>query len=202
MSKIAPNQSLPAAYFDEVYSESPDPWGFATREYEQNKYQDTLAHLPRAQYTRTLEIGCSIGVLTAQLSSRTEELLAIDISELPLQSARARCAELSGVSFQRMAFPHEVPSTSFDLIMVSEVAYYWGGTDLSLAQQQLLQLLRPGGDLMLVHWLPFVTDYPYTGDEVHDSFTTFAAAHALDHIGSKREPLYRMDIFRRSGVVT
>ena len=192
------DQSLPADYFDKVYADSTDPWGFATREYEQNKYQDTLAHVPKAKYERTLEIGCSIGVLSAQLAHRTDALLAIDISEKPLVTARERCADLPGVIFQKMQFPHAVPDGQFDLIVVSEVAYYWGGPDLGIAQERLHDLLMPGGDLILVHWLPFVDDYPYTGDEVHDSFAAFANTKNWQHLSGKREQLYRMDVYRKT----
>lgn len=191
------DQSLSATYFDEVYAAAPDPWGFATREYEQNKYQDTLAHLPKARYVRAFEIGCSIGVLSAQLARRTEALLAIDICEKPLHSARERCADLPGVQFQKMQFPGTSPEGQFDLIVVSEVAYYWGGPDLGRAQQRLHDLLAPGGELILVHWLPFVDDYPYTGDEVHDSFAAFAQTHHWQHLVGKREQLYRMDVYRK-----
>ena len=191
------NHSLPADYFDKVYAEAPDPWGFATREYEQNKYQDTLAHLPRARYRRGFEIGCSIGILSAQLAGRTDHLLAVDISAAPLRSARAHCAELPNIEFWRLQFPHDTPGETFDLIVVSEVAYYWGGEDLYLAQRRLDALLQPGGDLMLVHWLPYVDDYPYTGDDVHDAFAGAAARYEWTHLGGKREQLYRMDVYRK-----
>lgn len=194
------NQSLSEDYFNRIYAADSDPWGFATREYEQNKYQDTLAHLPRARYRRTLEIGCSIGVLSAQLAARTDALLAIDISETPLVAARERCALQPHARFRQLAFPHAVPDGPFDLLVVSEVAYYWGGDDLHLAQQRIQELLEPGGDLILVHWLPYVTDYPYTGDEVHDSFAAFAQTQHWTHLGSKREQLYRMDVYRKGEV--
>ena len=191
------DRSLSSDYFNKIYAAADDPWGFATREYEQNKYQDTLAHLPRARYGRALEIGCSIGVLTAQLAERTDELLAVDISEAPLRAARERCAALPQLTFERMQFPHDLPAGSFDLIVVSEVAYYWGGEDLGLAQRRIHELLAPGGEVVLVHWLPYVDDYPYTGDEVHDSFAAFAATHGWTHLGGKREQLYRLDVYRR-----
>jgi hypothetical protein len=40
---------LPDAYFAQIYTADADPWGFATRWYEQRKYALTLAALPRTQ---------------------------------------------------------------------------------------------------------------------------------------------------------
>ena len=49
-------------YFEGIYADGPDPWGFETSEYERRKYDLTLAALPRRRYARALEPGCSIGV--------------------------------------------------------------------------------------------------------------------------------------------
>ena len=43
----------------------PDPWEFETSEYEAAKYDATIAALEGRRYATGLEIGCSIGVLTA-----------------------------------------------------------------------------------------------------------------------------------------
>src|SRR4051812_50160637 len=68
--------SIPARYFDELYAGERDPWEFETSAYEQAKYDATLAALPRPLYRRGLEIGCSIGVLTARLAGRCASLVA------------------------------------------------------------------------------------------------------------------------------
>ena len=123
-----PNQphSLPPAYFDEVYRANEDPWGFETSPYEREKYAATLAALPRAHYARAFEIGCSLGVLTEQLAGRCGHLLAVDVADAPLQRARQRCAHLPQVVFERLRVPEEFPApAAFDLIVVSEVGYYW-----------------------------------------------------------------------------
>ena len=53
----------------------------------------------------TFEIGCSIGVLTRKLARRCERLLAVDLLPEILARAPARCADLPGVSFPRLAVP-------------------------------------------------------------------------------------------------
>ena len=66
MNKNQPN-TLPPEYFDHVYQANRDPWNFETSPYEREEYAATLAALPRARYAEAFEIGCSLGVLTAQL---------------------------------------------------------------------------------------------------------------------------------------
>ena len=64
------------AHFDRLYGADPDPWKFATSDYERDKYAATLAALPDRRFTRCYEVGCSIGVLTRQLAPRCDAILA------------------------------------------------------------------------------------------------------------------------------
>lgn len=193
-SQLQPSASLPASYFDALYSADPDPWKFETSDYEASKYAATLAALPRSRYRSAFEVGGSIGVLTEKLAARCDELLSIDVSSIAQQKAIHRCRFLPQVRFQIMNFPHERPSQSFDLVLLSEVGYYWCWQDLRLAQQRILQLLQPGGHLFLVHWTQDAPDYPLRGDQVHDAFLELTPT-PLQHLGGQREALYRMDWF-------
>jgi SAM-dependent methyltransferase len=190
------SQSLPASYFDALYQKDPDPWKFATSEYEAQKYAATLAALPQSQYRAALEIGGSIGVLTQQLAQRCNALLSIDVSKLAQDQAIQRCQQLPQVQFKLMNFPHQYPAEKFDLILVSEVGYYWCREDLQTARQRVLELLQPGGDLLLVHWLPPSPGYPLTGDEVHDAFMECVPV-SLRHLKSQRNSNYRLDLFQK-----
>ncbi len=195
---MSEQRSLPPAYFDRMYAESDDPWGFATRPYEAAKYAATLAALPQDRYHSAFEIGCSIGVLTERLAARCDRLLAIDVAERALEQARARCRNLPHVHVRQMAVPDTFPNEQFDLILVSEVGYYWGGDDLAIAQRLIVEHLEPGGHLLLVHWTPFVEDYPLTGDEVHEAFLAGAGSgNGLRHSVGSRHETYRLDLFER-----
>jgi predicted TPR repeat methyltransferase len=190
-----PTASLTSAYFDRKYAEKLDYWNFETSEYERAKYAHTLQALPRPHYRSIFEIGCSIGVLTALLFQRTDRLLAIDVSEKALAAAQKRCP-LANVKL--MHFPREYPvGELFDLIVVSEVAYYWSQPELDLAQKTILDLLELNGNLVLVHWTPEDTDYPLTGDAVHDSFSKL---DGLSHVLGHKKATYRLDAFRRLSV--
>jgi protein-L-isoaspartate O-methyltransferase len=187
-------KSLPASYFDALYQANPDPWKFATSEYEAKKYAATIAALPRAHYHSALEIGGSIGVLTQKLAKVCDQVLSIDVSEHAQSQAIHRCQQLPQVSFEIMQFPQQYPHKKFDLILVSEVGYYWCPEDLAIAQQKIIELLKPGGNLLLVHWLPLSPDYPLTGDQVHDSFLMLTPA-TLQHLQYQKNEKYRLDLF-------
>jgi LmbE family N-acetylglucosaminyl deacetylase len=191
------DHSLTESYFDRVYRSSDDPWDFEHSAYERAKYEATLAALTKPRYRSGFEIGCSIGVLTEMLADRCDRLLAIDTSERPLRQARRRLADRSEVSFRQMEFPASLPEETFDLIVVSEVGYYWGYADLDRAIEVIGRLLAAGGTLVLVHYTPYVPDYPLTGDEVHEAFKD--RLHACYHLRERRSDRYRLDVWRKRG---
>lgn len=194
--------SLTADYFERVYANDPDPWRFETSAYEHAKYARTLAALPRTSYACGLEIGCSIGVLTEQLAPRCANLVALDVNASALERARRRCARFPQIDFVQMRLPDERPAGLFDLILVSEVGYYWSRADLTRAGVWMLQALRPVGSLVLVHWTDPVPDYPLTGDQVHEHFIGLAEGGALRHRHGETHPRYRLDVFEASTAAT
>ena len=163
--------SLPPRYFERIYARKQDPWEFETSDYEAEKYRITLQALPRERYENAVEVGCSIGVLTQRLADRAEHLLGLDVSDRALDRARERLADEPHVDFACMQVPHMLPDECFDLILVSEVAYYWTRPDLEHAADELAARHDRGGHLVLVHLTEFVPDYPQTGDQVHDYWT-------------------------------
>jgi SAM-dependent methyltransferase len=186
------SDSLDSTYFERVYSASDDPWHFATSAYEAQKYRATLDALPGPRFDRALEIGCSIGVLTAQLAERCGSLLSVDVNERALASAAKRCAKHANVRFAKMSVPRDFPDGAFDLILVSEVGYYWSDADLARAVERIAAAAR-GGIVELVHFLPKVEDYPRDGDSVHDAFL---GDRRFTSIASQRAQAYRIDVLR------
>ena len=183
--------SLGPAFFADMYADTIDPWHFATSSYEYEKYQATIAALDGARFASALEIGCSIGVLTARLAASCDRLLAIDINERALAAARERCAQLPGVRFEQMAFPQQAPGGRFDAIIVSEVAYYWSDADLARAIDIIAEAASGGGTVELVHYLPRVEEYLRDGDAVHEAFL---ADERFSAIRAQRAERYRIDV--------
>src|SRR6185312_1934448 len=107
------------------------------------------ACLPRPHYARAFEPGCSIGVLTRELATRCDNVLASDPVAAPLEAARAAVPS-QHVTFQVGRVPDDWPDGQFDLIVLSEFLYYLSPADrrevLALAATSLVS----GGHLVLV----------------------------------------------------
>lgn len=160
--------TLPADYFTRMYAGSEDPWGFRTRWYEQRKRDVTMAALTRPRYRSAFEPGCAIGVLTEALAARCDQLLATDVDETALAAAATSLAGSPHVRLQRLAVPAEWPDGPYDLVVVSELAYYLSPADIDLMLDRVVGSLVPGGTLLACHWRHPVADYPASGDEVHE----------------------------------
>ncbi len=196
---MKPGNTLPTGYFDDVYNKNEDPWNFQTSEYEKKKFQATVEVLTKPRYENAFEIGCSIGVLTEKLASKCAKLLSVDVSSRPIENARKRLSGHPNVSFKKMVVPEEFPDEMFDLIIMSEVGYYFCMKDLETTQKLILQHLSAGGQLVMVHWTPLVDDYPLTGDEVHDSFLKISGeGQPLKVLYDKHEEKYRINLFERA----
>ena len=159
--------SLPPDYFTELYRSDEDPWGFQSRWYEERKRMITLAVLPEPSYARAFEPGCSIGVLTLGLAGRCASLLATDVAEAPLARARERLRDHAQVAFERRSVPDQWPEGQFDLIVLSEMAYYLDQAALEQLVERAEESLIPAGTLLAVHWRHPVTDYPLSAEQVH-----------------------------------
>lgn len=159
--------TVPPEYFEEKYRSDIDPWQFRTSQYERDKYQATLKALSKDNYAAALEVGCSIGVLTRLLSPRCDRLLAIDASVIALRAAKSDSD--ASVTFRLANLPVEFPEGTFDLIVLSEVLYYFDKSDLARVAQSCSKAISQGGEIVLCHWLG-ETDYPLAGVEASELF--------------------------------
>jgi protein-L-isoaspartate O-methyltransferase len=183
-----------AEAFENRYRENPDPWNYRASPYQRGKYQVTLEALSRPRYGNAFEPACSVGELTAMLASRCSRLLATDVSETAVQQARRRCAGLHHVRIERRDlradFDNHAEERPFDLIVFSEVGYYFDIESLSTLARRLADALCTNGELIAVHWRGHSSDHVLHGDEVHRCLLhTLPLQHRLgDH-----HPGYRLD---------
>ena len=184
--------TLDMDYFDKMYASSADPWGFETRWYEAHKYAVSLALLPAERYGGAFEPGCSVGMLTEQLARRCDQVLACDGAAAAVDRASARTARSPNVRVQRAVIPGDWPPGQFDLIVFSEILYYFAGDDLARVLDLGVAALRPGGTLLAVHWRYPVAEYPRSGDEVHQAL---AAQAGLARLVEHREPDFLAEVY-------
>jgi predicted TPR repeat methyltransferase len=163
--------STKRSYFDEMYQGDTDPWDFESSEYEHRKYAVTMASLPKLRYRSAFEPGCSIGVLTQMLATRCDRLLATDVVLSALNRARQRLGGLPHVVVAQGAIPEDWPQGTFDLVVLSEIAYYFDAAELASIVSLVAKSTEVGGHLVGVHWRG-ATDYPLTGDGAHEILAT------------------------------
>jgi len=188
-------RSIEPSWFEDLFLKNPDPWEFESSPYEQAKYCHTLDALPSARFSSALEVGCANGVLTYKLAPRCDHLLAIDVSATALAAARQRCAGLPGVTFAQRCMPEDAPAGPFDLVLLSEVIYYWDEADLARMAEYLPSTIPAGGHVLLVHWTG-ETDYPKSGDDAVLELRRLLAGSFAVCLEERRE-LYRLDLWRR-----
>jgi len=192
MSAAARAARIGPERFQRLYERSEDPWDYDTSDYEREKYANTLALLPGARVGRALEVGCSIGVFTAQLAQRCEQVVALDFAPLALASARRRLDAVENVHLLQASFPEQAPAGPWDLVLCSEVLYYLDRRSLILATSWLREQLEGGASVIAVSWRGTGVDEPWKGDEVHDMLACeLARWHSFD----RRRRDYRLDRF-------
>ncbi len=194
-----------AAYFDEIYRRSSDPWRYAEDDYELNKYRkqiDWLTDGGARRFGRGLEVACSIGVFTRMLAEVCDEVRAFDISSTAVERARENLRGVSNVELAVEKFPDRATQdpAAYDVITVAEVLYYFDLRSLLEAVNWIGDAVASGARVMVVNFA-----YPdrvgFGGEVVHDIL-----AKELRHcrLRGERWPLtgddgqgraYRMDLF-------
>ena len=183
------------AAFEAKYRQSADPWQFAASPYEQRRYATTLRALTRARYTHVFEPGCSVGVLTERLAQLCGEVEAFDISASAVEQARGRCGHLANVRLSCQSLPDRLPVEGFDLLVLSEIGYYFSLAEWRRIAWELITPMARGATLLAVHWLGVSPDHCLSGDQVHEVLESFPELH-LEH--AERHEQFRVDRWSRA----
>lgn len=190
--------TVAATKLEAMYARSSDPWGLAspTNTYERDKYLDTVAQLTQMHYPRALEVGCSVGALTAQLAPRCGALLGIDLSEVALAEARVRNRDQPHIGFARHRLPDDPPPGQFNLLVFSEVLYFFDANDLRCVAAWAETASPTDGEIVLVNYTGPLAEYPLTGDGAATIFIEAIRSWA-EVVRCERREHYRIDILRR-----
>jgi SAM-dependent methyltransferase len=164
--------------FDQQYRDHPDPFGPSAHPHELWKQDEQLAALGGRRYRRGLEVGCSQGSFTGRLADRCDELVAVDISGVAVERARRSLSDRPDVSVERMSVPFEFPEGDFDVVVCSDVLYYWERSVVDNGLECLVDHLRPGGELLLMHYRGEVGLTP--AQEVRERTLALAQARGMD----------------------
>ncbi|MCY1139093.1 class I SAM-dependent methyltransferase [Actinoplanes sp. Pm04-4] len=187
--------TTPQSYFEHMYARSSDPWSFATRWYDARKHALTVASLTARRYKSAFEPGCSTGMLTARLAERCDHVFAVDAVPAAIASAATHLAAFPHVTLGTGRMPHDWPDDTFDLIVLSELGYYFDDADLNTLIKRAVESLEPGGDLVAVHWRRPVDEHARPGDEVHERL---AATPGLARQARHEEADFLLEVYTRT----
>lgn len=179
-----------AEFFETMYSEREDPWEFASSQYERDRYATIVRALNNKHYQCAFEPGCSIGILTAQLARFCDRVEALDISPTAVARARARCERLPNVQILCGSLSEMIPDEEIDLVVFSEIGYYFTEAQLSSLATKLVRRMVPKGTFLAVHWLGSSQDHVLDGDGVHNILKTLPN---LSLVQSERYSGFRLD---------
>lgn len=144
------------AGFEQKYRSDIDPWNYRRSHFEAAKRAVLVRACGSRQHGRGLELGCSIGETTRLLARRCLRLVAVDSSPTALREAERRCGPQAGISFLEAVLPDGLPRGPFDLVVLSEIAYYLSRRDLRLLLLRVDRITTPGGRIVALHHLrPF-----------------------------------------------
>lgn len=179
-------------YFEDLYRHNSDPWGYDAHWYEARKRQICLALLTKPRYPKVLEVGCSNGHLSFHLAQRAEQLVCIDVSKSAVRLASERLKGFEHVVVENRKIPEDYSIQKFDLILISEMAYYLSTDELHHFIEKLKHSLNDDGEILCCHWRHEIQDFELNAEQVHQAFQQHFPFH---HYLSLNDPDFMIDLW-------
>lgn len=111
--------------FDSRYRRNrEDAWGYSGSDVHGRRHELILNAIPQQNFESGFEAGCAEGHLSRLLATRVNRLVATDISEIAIQRARVRNADLLNVTFIAGDVRERLSLDAADLLVFSDVLYY------------------------------------------------------------------------------
>jgi len=137
--------------FEQKFRANIDPWNYARSPFERFKRTILLRACGHYMHGRGLEIGCANGETTRHLARICLSLVALDGSATALNEARKRLGVDGNVRFLKATVPEQMPRGAFDLIVISEIAYYLPQHKLTALGRKSIGALAPHGLIVILH---------------------------------------------------
>lgn len=182
------------AGFEAKYRDAIDPWNYRASLFERRKRRILLQACGTRTYGRCLELGCSIGETTALLARRCLRVLAVDSSETALREAMRVHGKEPRIAFRQAVLPRAMPPGRFDLIVVSELAYYLTARDLDDLMMRLDLSAAPGCRIVALHHVTAFDDAAQPPARAADRLRRFWAERAASAV-RHRTPRYEAVAF-------
>ncbi|PLZ04004.1 SAM-dependent methyltransferase [Burkholderia sp. WAC0059] len=190
-----PDAERVAARFDACFATQADPWRYRTSWYEARKRALLLAALPKPHFRSAFEPGCANGELSAALAPRCERLLCADFAPHALAAARRRLAPFPHVRVEARTLPRDWPDGRFDLVIVSEIAYYLDAVHCAALARRACAALEADGVLACCHWRHGASDFRLDCAGVHAAFVALARSAALRQVIHAEDADFMLDVW-------
>lgn len=161
--------AIDVAGFERKFRADKDPWNYRSSAFERHKRNVLLKACGSIKRGRGLELGCANGETTMELARRCLRLVAIDGSATAIDEAKRRASSDLNVKFIRGELPEHMSRGPFDLIVVSELAYYLAPHALATLQTRLIRALARGGRIVVLHHLQHFADAAQHGAVAHNA---------------------------------
>jgi SAM-dependent methyltransferase len=144
-----------AAFFENFYQIAKEPWDYSERAAELLRHDYVIEQV--ANFSKLLgrkaiilDIGCSLGHITARLHPYAELLVGMDVSITAIRKARLRCTQAAGESNPYMfvvGSATELPfkSNFFDIVVASDGLHGWHLSDdlQAKAVKEIYRVMKP-----------------------------------------------------------
>lgn len=187
-------QSNNTDYFNDLYEQNDDPWDYQNRWYEQRKRMICLSVLLKNEHQNVLEIGCSNGIFSQQLATRSKKLTCIDANDKAVQLAKNRLSSYDHVEVMQQCIPEQFPSGQYDLIVIGEILYYLSPAQIEVCIEKIQQLLTDDGVLLCCHWKYPVEGFALNGSQVHQLLRTHIP---FPHYLSLDDADFKLDVWTK-----
>jgi cyclopropane fatty-acyl-phospholipid synthase-like methyltransferase len=199
---LTQNRFFVRMYFNWRYA-SPDPYKVSASSYELEKMGRVMATLGfEKRFGSILEIGCGEGNMTARLATISGRTLATDISDMAVRRTREMISSFPNVDTHRLDLLSDGPPGQFDLVVASEVLYYFEKGQLPAVLERITSCVKNGGSVALIHARALADDDAgvelknFGARTIHEMFINDPCYRVIhDDI----QPAYRITVLRKVG---
>ncbi|WP_279482489.1 class I SAM-dependent methyltransferase [Aureimonas sp. SK2] len=184
------------AGFEAKFQASGDPWNYRTSAFEAAKRRVLLRACGPVRLGRGLELACAIGETSRALASRCLTLTATDGAPTALDTARRLTPPALRIDYRHAVLPQGVPRGPFDLVVVSEIAYYLSARDLDRLARRLARTLAPGGRIVVLHHVVPFDDTAQAPARAQERLCR-ALAGSMPRVVHRHHGRYAVSAFRR-----
>lgn len=198
---LTQNRFFVRMYFNWRYR-NPDPYNVSASNYEREKMERVISALGfEKRFGSALEIGCGEGNMTVRLAPIADNILATDISDMAVRRTRQKASAFPNVQAQRLDLLADEPPGQFDLVVASEVLYYFEKHQLPDVLERIGACVKKGGHVALIHARALADDEQgvelkkFGARTIHEMFI---ADPRYSVIHDDIQLAYRMTVLRRT----